>query len=167
MFSTEANRKFQSKFTFGIFYAGKCIPVIRGAGVYQAAVDFCIEKLAQGDWVHIFPEGRVNMTKEQLRFKWGIGRIIYESPVLPIIVPIWHEGMDTVLPNYPPYILQLRKKVTINVGQPIDLKDLVAKLREKQMPESEARKVITDRIQEEMMVRFEWNIMVLVCSTFF
>lgn len=95
------------------------------------------------------------MTKEQLRFKWGIGRIIYESPVLPIIIPIWHEGMDTVLPNYPPYILQLRKKVTINIGQPIDLKELVGKLKEKCTPEAEARKVITDRIQEEMMVRLE------------
>lgn len=93
------------------------------------------------------------MSKEQIRFKWGIGRIIYESPVLPIIIPIWHEGMDTVLPNDPPYILQLRKKVTINVGQPIDLKDLVGKLKEKHTPEAEARKVITDRIQAEMMVR--------------
>lgn len=136
-----------------MYVTGKCIPVIRGAGVYQPAVDLCIEKLAEGDWVHIFPEGKVNMTKEQLRFKWGIGRIIYESPVLPIIIPIWHEGMDTVLPNTPPYILQLRKKVTINIGQPIDLKDLVGKLKEKRTPEPEARKVITDRIQEEMMVR--------------
>lgn len=143
---------FTNKYHSLFFMAGKCIPVIRGAGVYQAAVDFCIEKLALGDWVHIFPEGRVNMTKEHLRFKWGIGRIIYESPVLPIIVPIWHEGMDTVLPNYPPYILQLRKKVTINIGQPIDLKELVGKLKEKQIPEAEARKVITDRIQEEMMI---------------
>lgn len=139
-------------------HTGKCIPVIRGAGVYQPAVDLCIEKLAQGDWVHIFPEGKVNMTKEQLRFKWGIGRIIYESPVLPIIIPIWHEGMDTVLPNYPPYILQLRKKVTINIGQPIDLKELVGKLKEQKMPEAEARKVITDRIQEEMMVRIFYSI---------
>lgn len=120
--------------------------------MYQQAVDLCIEKLAIGDWVHIFPEGKVNMTKENLRFKWGIGRMIYESPVVPIIVPIWHEGMDTVLPNYPPYILKFGKKITINVGQPINISDLVSSLKLKNTPEPIARKIITDRLQEEMNV---------------
>lgn len=133
---------------------GKCIPVIRGGGVYQQAVDLCIEKLALGDWVHVFPEGKVNMTKENLRFKWGVGRMIYESPVMPIIVPIWHEGMDNVLPNYPPYILKFGKKITINVGQPINISDLVSNLKLKNTPEPIARKIITDRLQEEMNVCF-------------
>lgn len=33
------------------FMYGKCIPVIRGAGVYQPAVDLCIQKLKLGEWV--------------------------------------------------------------------------------------------------------------------
>lgn len=130
--------------------------MVRGAGVYQPAIDVCIEKLAEGDWVHIFPEGRVNVTKETLRFKWGIGRILYETPRLPTIVPIWHEGMDTVLPNTPPYILKFGKKITINVGQPIDLQQIVDGLRKSNASDEEARKVITDKIQEQMMVSGCW-----------
>lgn len=61
--------------------------------------------------------------------------------------------MDGILPNYPPYLLKFGKKVTVNIGEPIDLKDLVNDLRDRCIPEEQARKVITDKIQEEMMVR--------------
>ncbi|XP_034651693.1 tafazzin homolog isoform X2 [Drosophila subobscura] len=130
------------------FMFGKCIPVVRGYGVYQEAINLCIEKCATGQWVHVFPEGKVNMEKEELRLKWGVGRIIYDSPKVPIILPLWHEGMDDVLPNVEPYVPQWRKKVTINIGQPLDLNDFVQDLKNKQVPEQTARKLITDKIQE-------------------
>ncbi|CAL7944221.1 unnamed protein product [Xylocopa violacea] len=133
------------------FMLGKCIPVIRGAGVYQEAMDFCIEKLTAGDWVHVFPEGKVNMFKENIRLKWGVGRLIMESPVTPIVIPIYHLGMDQILPNEPPYLLRFRKKVTMNYGEPIDFSELVQKLRATKASDTEARKVITDRIQEELL----------------
>lgn len=142
---------FTNKYHSWFFMFGKCIPVVRGAGVYQPAVDVCLQKLKQGEWVHVFPEGKVNMLKDFMRFKWGIGRIIYEAPVLPIIIPIWHMGMDTVLPNAPPYYLRFGKKLTYNFGTPIDLSELIDTLRKRNTSEPEARKIITDRIQEEMM----------------
>lgn len=130
---------------------GKCIPVIRGAGVYQEAMNFCIEKLAAGEWIHVFPEGKVNMFKENMRLKWGVGRLIFESPVPPLVIPIYHLGMDSVLPNEVPYRLRTNKKVTINYGDPIDFTEIVHNLRTSKVDEAEARKTITDRIQTELL----------------
>lgn len=94
------------------------------------------------------------MDKEELRLKWGVGRIIYESPKVPIILPMWHEGMDTVLPNVEPYMLKCGKKVTVNVGQPLDLNDFIQDLKSQQVPETVARALITDKVQKALYVSF-------------
>lgn len=133
------------------FALGKCVPVVRGAGVYQVraarpvpsrvprpspalqsvcpqpAMDFCVERLSRGEWVHIFPEGRVNVAKEHIRFKWGVGRLVADCGAAPLIVPVWHEGMDRVLPNQEPYLLNFRKQVFLNVGEPIQIHHLLDK----------------------------------------
>ncbi|KAL7046984.1 hypothetical protein ACKWTF_002760 [Chironomus riparius] len=133
------------------FMFGKCIPVIRGGGVYQPAVDLCIQKLKLGEWVHIFPEGKVNMEKEYLRLKWGVGRVLFETyPIIPTIIPIWHEGMDKLLPNYPPYYFRLNNKLTFNFGKPIDIKDVMKHIFDNNLDEITARRMITDKLQKEM-----------------
>lgn len=114
-------------------------------------MNFCIEQLSKGQWVHVFPEGRVNMTKEFIRLKWGVGRMIMDSPVTPVVIPIWHIGMDEVLPNEPPYILKTGKNITFNFGNPIELTSLIDKLRSTKASEEVARKAITDKIQEELL----------------
>lgn len=126
--------------------------MIRGHGVYQDAIDLCIEKCALGHWVHVFPEGKVNSEKEEMRLKWGVGRIVYESPKIPMIVPVWHEGMDSLLPNVEPYMFQYNQKITINVGQPLDLNSYIKGLKDQQVPETVARRLITEKLQEALYV---------------
>jgi len=87
---------------------------------------------------------------DDFRLKWGIGRLILESPITPIVIPICHLGMDEVLPNEPPYMLKVGKRVTMNYGEPIDFSGLLTELRESKASEMDARKAITDRIQQEL-----------------
>ena len=106
------------------FRNGQCIETVRGAGIYQRAIDESIQKLDQGDWIHLFPEGYVNVsTSTRLRrFKWGIARMLLEAKQMPTVVPIWITGFDRMMPeprNKPKWLPRFGQNVTIHFGQPI------------------------------------------------
>ncbi|ORY04343.1 endocardial fibroelastosis 2, partial [Basidiobolus meristosporus CBS 931.73] len=108
------------------FYLGQTVPIVRGDGIYQPAVDFAIDRMNDGKWIHIFPEAKVNQTDKLIRFKWGVGRIIMESKKPPIVVPFWHKGMSDIMPEgrrIP--IPRVGQTLKVVFGDPIDLSTLL------------------------------------------
>ncbi|PSS30108.1 N-acylphosphatidylethanolamine synthase [Actinidia chinensis var. chinensis] len=117
-----------------LFRLGKCIPITRGAGVYQEHMNEALDRLSDGAWLHTFPEGKVYQESAPIRrLKWGTASLIARAPVTPIVLPIVHHGFQEVMPeNYllgrrPPFPLW-NKNIKIIVGDPIEF-DL-PKLRE-------------------------------------
>jgi 1-acyl-sn-glycerol-3-phosphate acyltransferase len=48
---------FKGSFSSFCMAVGKVLPLHRGSGVYQKTMNFCVNELQAGKWVHIFPEG--------------------------------------------------------------------------------------------------------------
>lgn len=113
-------------------------------------MDFAVDRLNEGSWVHLYPEGQVNLTKENMRLKWGVGRLISESKIPPIVIPIFHLGMDSILPNTKPYIPRFGQKVTIVIGEPIQLEQTLQELRDSNANDVETRLALTNLVQKTL-----------------
>ena len=61
-------KSYHSKF----FAFGRTVPTCRGEGVYQKGIDFLLEKLNNGEWVHVFPEGMWEWGEYMAIFQGGI-----------------------------------------------------------------------------------------------
>lgn len=115
------------------FRLGQTLETFRGRGIFQPSVDLAIAKLNQGGWVHLFGEGKVNQpnvySKDQNgactlpRFKWGVGRIVMESSVPPIVIPMWLTGFDQLMPEgraFPyKYIPRPGAQLSVTFGDPL------------------------------------------------
>ncbi|XP_002528540.3 N-acylphosphatidylethanolamine synthase isoform X1 [Ricinus communis] len=108
------------------FRLGKCIPITRGAGIYQEHMNEALEHLSNGAWLHTFPEGKVCQEDAPIRrLKWGTASLIVRAPVTPIVLPIVHRGFEEVMPeNYwfgrRPLFPLCNKMINIVVGEPIE-----------------------------------------------
>lgn len=112
------NRLFSAFFAFG-----RVLPTRRGEGLLQPSMQEALRLLGRGEWIHVFPEGRVVPDSAALRtrLKWGVGRLILESPRAPLLLPIVHQGLEQIkplgrsLPRFHP-----PQPLTIHIGEPID-----------------------------------------------
>jgi monolysocardiolipin acyltransferase len=128
------------------------MPIVRGEGIDQPVMDFMLARINHGEWIHIFPEGKVNQDKEYMRLKWGVGRLVMEARDVPLVVPIYHEGLEHVMPLNRKYPIPLPgKDVLIAFGEPIDgLEQLVHGWKQSQKDTVKTRVEITHRIHEAM-----------------
>jgi len=81
-----------------------------------------------GEWLHIFPEGKIHPDKNSRinNFKWGIGRFIMESKKCPIIVPIYIYDFDKVIFVKKPFV-NFKEKYVISYGNPVNIEPLFNK----------------------------------------
>ena len=134
---------FQKDFISRTLRLGKALPIERRGGLQQRFLSAAGDKLAAGDWVHIYPEGRVRQRGIGY-FKRGVGKLIalsYErNGVSPIVLPMYHEGSEQIYPHHPEThklvspLPQRGKKLYVLAGEPLD----VTPVLEKFMPECAA-----------------------------
>ncbi|KAF0718853.1 Aste57867_1451 [Aphanomyces stellatus] len=126
-----------------VFFGSKTLPIKRGAGINHPFLQDLFQKVQDGDWVHVFPEGKIvqggalggrdGPTATTIgRLKWGVGKLIARADVTPVVLPIYHLGMDHVMPQTQHHKLRsiiprTGQRVHALVGDPIYFDDLFQK----------------------------------------
>lgn len=80
----------------------------------------------------------------------GVGQLIAEARNLPTVIPYYHFGMDSILPNRSPYIPKFFQKLTVMVGDPIDFSPLFEAHNKTKHNAVVLRRQITDLVQEKL-----------------
>lgn len=138
-----AARCFWSAALVPFFRAAKVLPVDRGAGMHQRGMAAAEDRLAGGDWVHIFPEGTRSRDGKLGPVRKGIGRLVAACPQPPLIVPFVHQGMEGVMPKGTK-VPKVGQSVQVLVGEPIDVSDLLA--QGQSLGEEKLYKAIAQRV---------------------
>jgi 1-acyl-sn-glycerol-3-phosphate acyltransferase len=99
-----------------LFRLIEAIPVAR-AGRDVAATRAALRVLAQGRVLGVFPEGRIERTKELLPFQTGVSLMAIKTGVA--IHPVWLDGTQRNRPMLSAFLLP--QKARIAFGRPIRL----------------------------------------------
>jgi len=112
----------------------KVLPLQRQGGIWQQELDTIIAKLAAGEWVHYFPEGKIRQDGRIHPFRRGVGRLVAsvgEGDDAVQVLPFYHVGADEIQPTSPSAgtIItwpNLGREVHVIFGPPVDLSRLLA-----------------------------------------
>ncbi len=116
----------------------RCIPVRRGVKDMEALRNMT-EALRSGHMC-IFPEGTRSRTGELKEGRPGTGKLIHDTQCK--VVPIYHSGMENVLPVGTAWP-RIFRRIELNVGKPIDMSDLYAQASSK-----ETSRLVIARVME-------------------
>jgi hypothetical protein len=100
---------FLTPFLASGFISGRVLPIQRGSGLYQPHFTRLHNLLSNGEWIHLFPEGKVQFTpnydgsehelteppSQLLPFKWGVGSLVAEAMLrgqVPKVIPVTHTS---------------------------------------------------------------------------
>lgn len=117
---------FKSRFSGAVLRSGKQIPVARLTSDAVDAYSAAVQALADGELLAIYPEG--SLTRDPagwpMRGKSGAARIALATGVP--VIPVGHWGSHETLAPYARFPrLWPRGSVTLKVGDPVDLADLL------------------------------------------
>jgi len=125
------------------FTLGQTLPVNRHSpfsprGITQPSITHAISLLnpPYDSWVHIFPEGGIWQAPNlPMRFfkMGGISRLILEPEITPIVIPMFHSGMETVMRELrvpPQFLPSTGKDIRVRFGEAIPL-NVLEPLRER------------------------------------
>jgi monolysocardiolipin acyltransferase len=120
----------QSRLLSDFFRAGKTLPIVRGGGPEQPILQLMAERLrTHGDWLHVFPEGKVRQDGRMNKLKSGLAHVLCGiADAQPVVLPFHHRGMEEVL-RVKTFVPHVGKRVSVLVGQPIELADLLQRCR--------------------------------------
>eukprot|EP01041_Mallomonas_annulata_P009925 gene9925-20640_t len=132
---------------------GNTLPLDRSGSLDQCLFLRFFQELNAGKWCHVFPEGRIwqnwrfdNNETKLGPFKIGVGKILAHCDNPPIILPMYHKGMDNIIPEKRPpadkkktrrpmapksIIPKMGNKVELYVGDPIDVTPKIQAFNEK------------------------------------
>lgn len=139
------------------FVSGKALPVDRAGGVHQPVIGAAARRLGAGDWLHVFPEGRVQPAGDVGVFRQGIGKLVCDARAAsgrdPLVLPFFHSGMARVMPYYGS-TPGVGNTVTVVVGQPVDLGHITCRCNQPGEDQHEVWRDIA-AVLRESLVRLE------------
>ncbi|CAI5520625.1 unnamed protein product, partial [Closterium sp. Naga37s-1] len=126
------DRCFSSPLLSAFFTSLRALPVERRGGLQQPGMVAAAQRLAEGGWVHIFPEGTRSLDGGQTigPMRRGVAWLAAQCAVPPLIIPVVHVGMHRV---------QARGQTLPAVGQRVAVLRLHSHLLPQEQPLLEGR----------------------------